>query len=241
MTFGIQSLSNIFPTVISAIVIIIMIFSLYVTVKYRNTEQYRKTRINVFFSSLANLAIIFVGFNIILTSVSFENDQRFTRLTKTKEAVDKLWLYPNRLLVSYRNLRPEFIASFFMSNLELYNMVLLPGKKTIPTQLSIIEEQYISHVMVQAWEDCLALRADDSTPMHSWLVSFLAWAQNPYFKNNFQRIKFEYADTTIMLGDLLFEYAAKLPQPTSNTALYGKAVDQLMQEPRFLKVIQNAP
>ncbi|MBA2652171.1 MAG: hypothetical protein H0U73_07895 [Tatlockia sp.] len=66
------------PVVISVVVISIMVFSLYVPIKYNNPEQYKKTRLNVFFSTLASVAIIFVGINIMLSSLSFEYNQRFT-------------------------------------------------------------------------------------------------------------------------------------------------------------------
>ncbi|KTD63849.1 hypothetical protein Lsan_1282 [Legionella santicrucis] len=37
------------PFFISVAIIVILLFSLYITIKYRNPEQYQNTRINVFF------------------------------------------------------------------------------------------------------------------------------------------------------------------------------------------------
>ncbi|CDZ78506.1 hypothetical protein BN59_02816 [Legionella massiliensis] len=226
--------TDIVPIIISIVVICILIFSFYVTVKYPNTEEYKNTRINVFFSTLASVAIIFVGFNIVLTSIAFENNQKFSRITKTKEAVDKLWLYPHQLLTSSHNIRPEFLASFFMYNLQLYNMVILPNKKSPLTVNGLIEEQFISNVMIQAWEDCITIRNYDATPLDSWLRAFISWAQNPYFKSYYEEAKFQFRRRTVHLGDLLFEYAETIPLPTIDTTIYDRTVQKLTADPRFI-------
>lgn len=229
------------PILISFAIATIMLFSVYITIKYRNPKQYENTRLNVFFSSLTSVAIIFVGFNIVLTSISFEFQQQFSRLTQTKEAVDKLWLYPNQVLKSSTNIRPEFMASFFMSNLDLYNLILLPNKKTALTKEAIIEEQFISTLMIQAWEDCLIMRKYDETPLAFWIASFLSWAQNPYFKNYYNRSKFEYQDFTNDLAEILFEYAATIPVPTKDISIYSKIVSKIETDPRYLALLEKLP
>ncbi|MBA2656922.1 MAG: hypothetical protein H0U70_08030 [Tatlockia sp.] len=231
--------SEIVPIIISTVVICILLFSLYVTIKYRNPEQYKKTRINVFFSTLASVAIIFIGFNIILTSISFEFNQTYTRINKTKDAIDKLWLYPNQLLKTSPNIRPEFLASFFMSNLDLYNLILLPNKKTNMTKESIIEEEFIANVMLLSWSDCLTIRKYDKTPLNYWLTGFITWAQNPYFRAYYERIKFGYDPKTIELAELLFEYADQIPVPTKDTSVYPKVIELMMKDPRYISLLKS--
>ncbi|MBA2652208.1 MAG: hypothetical protein H0U73_08080 [Tatlockia sp.] len=230
--------SGIVPVVISTVVICIFLFSLYVTVKYRNPEQYKQTRINVFFSTLASVAIIFVGFNIVLSSISFEYNQHFTRVNKTQDATDKLWLYPNQVLKTSLNVRPEFLASFFMSNLDLYNMILLPNKKSRLTKLGIVEEEFIANAMLLAWSNCLTIRKYDQTPLDYWLRGFLTWAQNPYFKAYYERLKFGFDPNTVLLGDLLFEYAATIPVPTKDTIIYTKTIEKMMKDPRYISLLK---
>ncbi|MBA2711069.1 MAG: hypothetical protein H0U57_10820 [Tatlockia sp.] len=234
-----QTTSELVPIIISTVVISILIFSLYVTIKYRNPEQYKQTRINVFFSTLASVAIIFVGFNIVLTSIAFEYNQHFARINKTKEAADKLWLYPNQLLASSKNIRPEFLASFFMSNLDLYNKIIKPDKKSILTISGNVEEQFISNVMMLAWVECITIRKYDETPLTYWLRAFLTWAQNPYFKAYYERLKFGYDPKTIEFADLLFEYALKIPVPTVDTGIYIKTADEIMKDQRFISLLKE--
>ncbi len=235
------SQATIIPIIISIVVILIILFSLYITFKYSNPEQYKKTRINIFFSTLASVAILFVGFNIILTSLGFEYSERFSRLTKTKEAVDKLWLYPNEVIKSSIKSRPEFLASFFMNKRVLYNLVLESNKKTVITKEAIMEEQFIATILVQAWEDCLALREYDETPLEFWLRSFLTWAQNPYFKEYYEDVKFEYQESTNLLAELLFEYANKIAVPTIDTAIYEQMVEKITQDSRYLTLLKMLP
>ncbi|MBA2656250.1 MAG: hypothetical protein H0U70_04610 [Tatlockia sp.] len=228
------------PILISTVVIAIMIFSLYVTVKYQSPEQYKKTRLHVFFTTLASVAIIFVGMNIVLTSLSFQYNQNFSRLTKTKEAIDKLALYPNQLLINLHNLRHEFVAGFFMTNLELYNKYIKKeDKKTDLPFNTIIEEQFVADVMIQSWEDCLTYRKYDLTPMDVWIQTFILWAQNPYFKAYYDKMIFAYNPTTKQFGDLLFEYAATIPVPTKDLTIYAKTIEKLTHDPKYIALIKT--
>jgi uncharacterized protein (UPF0333 family) len=215
-----------------------MIFSIFVTVKYSNTEQYKKTRLNVFFSTLASVAIIFVGINIMLSSLTFESSQAISRQNKTKEAVERFWLYPSRLLESSMHIRPKFRASFFYNIPEVYNMART--KDEIPLAIdTIAQEQFISNVIIQAWEDCLTIRDYDATPIKFWLRTFITWAQSPYLKSYYHVIQEGYMDSTRTLAELLFEYAEKLPVPVENTDMYITAVDQLMKDARYIALMQS--
>jgi len=224
--------SKLMPVVISTVVVMLILFSLYVAIKYRDTEQYKKTRLNVFFSTLASVAIIFVSFNIILTSISFKYNQQFIRLTKTREAADKLWIFPNELLQNSTAIRPEFKVSFYMNSPETYKMVD-PTIVTPLTTLGAVQEQFIANVIVQAWEDCLAAMKYDLTSFKSWLIAFITWAQSPYLREYHNIVKFSYEESTNLLAELLFEYAATLPVPVKDTSLYIAAVDRLMLDPRY--------
>ncbi|MBA2657148.1 MAG: hypothetical protein H0U70_09235 [Tatlockia sp.] len=231
------NISDLIPLIISTVVLTILIFSLYVTFKYRDTEQYKKTRLNVFFSTLASVAIIFVGINIMLSSIAFEYNQKFTRLTKTKEAVDKLWLYPNELLKNSPHIRPEFKASFFLNSPSILNLVDR-SKSTPLTTVAIVQEQFIANVMLQSWEDCLSDMKYDLTPFEIWLRSYLTWAQSPYLREYYQLIKFEYDDTTNQFAELLFKYAETLPKPIVNPGIYITTVKKLMKDPKYISLMK---
>ena len=133
-------------------------------------------------------------------------------------------------------MRPEFRASFYMSNLELYNKILLPNKKSLPTEQGILEEQFVSGVMLQAWEDFISFRKYDSTPFEEWVATFLTWAQNPYFKAYYSDMKYGFSSATNELATLLFEYAAKIPVPTTNPKYYEEAMDKMIQDPKYIKL-----
>lgn len=230
---------EIIPVIISIIVTSIMVFSIYVTAKYSSPVKYKKTRLNVFFTTLASLAVIFVGLNIVLSTISFEYDKTFSHITKTKEAVDKLWIYPNELLVNYQHLRPEFVAGFFMNNPILYEKVLAHPLESPLSIRTILEEQFVSYAILQAWEDCLTFRKYDLTPMKSWVEGFLVWAQNPYFKPYYHRLIFSYRDSTKIFGDLLMEYAARIPVPTNDPSIYKKTAEKLVEDSRFIDLMKS--
>jgi len=230
--------SKLIPIGISVIVIFIMLFSLLVTIKYSSSELYKKTRLNVFFSTLASVAIIVVGINLMISSIAFESDQQFSRHAKTKEAIDKLWIYPNQMVQSATHVRPEFMASFFMNNPKLYKLTA-QSKPTPITLAGIIQEHFITDIMIEAWEDCLSIRTYDLTPMKLWVRSFLSWAQSPYFKFYYDQNIYGYMDSTKQFGELLFEYAKKLPIPVEDINLYNIAADELMKDPRYLSLMKQ--
>lgn len=233
MTYFVDDIINQLPRVMVFSVVVIIFFSLFVAFKY-GAEDYKKTRISVFFSNLTSVVILLVSMNIIVTTVSFEYNQRFLRVNKTKEVIDKLWLYPQQLLKSSLNIRPEFLAGFYLNNLELYNLVFLNNKKTPLTVQGIAEEQFIASVMLQAWEDCLMTRKFDETPLKLWVTGFLTWAHNPYFAHYYKIEKFGYKEATIKFAELLFEYAEKIPTPVTDPTVYDKIALQMEKDQRYI-------
>lgn len=226
-----SSIHNLTVLVIIGLVLTLL-GSLFVAFKF-NPDQYLKTRVSVFFSTLASVAIFLVAINIILTSISFEYHAEYTRLLQTKASIDKLWLYPNQIITNSSNIRQKFLAGFYSANLDLYKKANAESTQTQQSIQSIAEEQYISSLLIQTWEDFLTQRKFDSTEVSTWIKSFLTWAQNPYFKEYYEIFKFEYEKTTIEFADILFEYAANIPVPTKDTTVYQKTADKLLRDKRI--------
>ena len=229
-----SSLQNLTIFVI-LILILTLLASIFVALKF-NPDQYPKTRVSVFFSALASVAIFLVALNIILTSLSFEYNAAYKRLLQTKASIDKLWLYPNQIITNSHNIRPEFLAGFYPVNLKLYEQANRGRNTTQQSIQSIAEEQYISTLLIQTWEDFLNQRKFDSTEVSTWIKSFLTWAQNPYFKEYYELFKFEYAESTIIFADVLFEYAATIPVPTQDITVYKKTADRVLNDKRIQKL-----
>uniref|UniRef100_UPI002612E20E hypothetical protein n=1 Tax=uncultured Legionella sp. TaxID=210934 RepID=UPI002612E20E len=228
------SLHNLTVFIIVTLVIILL-GSIFVALKF-NPDQYPKTRVSVFFSALASVAIFLVAINIVLTSLSFEYNAAYTRLHQTKASIDKLWLYPNQIITNSHNIRPEFLAGFYPANIKLYNQAHAGDSKTPQSIQGIAEEQYISNLLIQTWEDFLNQRKFDSTEVSTWIKSFLTWAQNPYFKEYYELVKFQYEKPTIEFANVLFEYASGIPVPTRDTTIYQKTAQQMLHDERLKKI-----
>lgn len=224
-----------FTFIIICVVIFILAGSFAVAFIYR-PDEFQKTRLNVFFTTLASIAIVLVGINIIMTAFALENSQKFTRISKTKEIVDKLWLYPNQLITQSMHARPMFLASFYMNNQQLYKITAAKPAPKETTHM-ILEEQFIALVIIQAWEDALTMHEYDDTGMQSWVSAFLVWAQNPYLKDYFKILHYSYKQSTIEFGELLFEYASTLPRHSLTDNVYNETTQHLMADPRFIKVL----
>ncbi|HBN22199.1 MAG TPA: hypothetical protein DD412_03075 [Holosporales bacterium] len=210
-----------YAVIIPAITLLLLIVGGIAAVFIKPVE-FKDSRTSVFISIMGSIAVVVLSLNVILTTVGLESQNSINKAQFTKTAIDKLWLFPNQLLKEAEHVRPEFIASLYYNNATFYK--LTEGKKTPPTMRSEAEEQYITIVLIQSWEDYLTLRNLDHTGEIVWLHNFIQWAQSPYLKKKYDNIKYNFAQSTIDFGDLLFEYAAHIPVPSNNPAIYKETI-----------------
>lgn len=200
-------------------------------------SNFKNTRTSVFISIMGSMAVIILAFNVILTTVGLEKQNTINKAQFTKEAIDKLWLFPNQLFTRSPHARPEFLGSLYYNNASLYD--LTHDKITVPTRKSEMEEQYIAIVLIQAWEDYLTLRSLDHTGDAVWLHNFLQWAQSPYLKKVYGNMKYNFAQSTLDFADLLFEYASRISVPSTNPTVYKETVEKLLKDPRLALVFKE--
>lgn len=198
-------------------------------------SKFKRSRMSVFVSILASIAVFFMGISLLMSTYTFEQQQEINFATKTKESIDKLWLYPNQLLVDSRHARDEFLKSFY-PNTEVYS---LPNEQKKQTIRSALEEQNIAVVFLQAWEDFLTIRNLEQIGDKVWLTNFLQWAQSPYLEEYFHSLKYNYRESTIELARLLFEYAKTLPIPTKDPELYRETVEKMLKDPRLIDLFKQ--
>ncbi len=220
------------------IVLFVLLCSLLISIFIRPTK-FPKSRLNIFITIMANVAVVLIGFSLVMSAFNLEEQEKVNKATFTKEAIDKLWLYPNKTLASSTNARPEFLASLYPNNLELYKFAS-QKEPTVETVASVIDEQYIAILMIQAWEDYLTLRNLDKTGDAVWLNNFLQWAQSPYLKHYFDFLKYNFKPTTIEIGNLLFDYAKKLPIPTPDPEFYRVTVLEMLKDSNVTDLLQRA-
>lgn len=200
-------------------------------------KQFQESKAFVFVSILTSVSIVIIGLNVVISTVSLEFQQNLAKMQITKQAGYKMWICPNQLLCEKEDARPEFLASMYYNNINLYN--LTKDTKTEVTVASELDEQYISIFMFQCWEDHLTFRNLDEAGDEVWLCNYLQWAQSPYLKANFERLRYNLADLTIRFAELLFEYASHLPVPTVDPKSYKTQIDLMLKDPRLLKIYEE--
>ncbi len=159
------------------------------------------------------------------------------KIKATKENIENLWIYPNLWFNSKSKVRPEFYASLYYNNLDLYK--LTQNLQTKITVNSALEEQSFSILLLQCWEDYLTFRQLDKTGDYVWLINYVQWAQSPYLKEHFDRLKYNYSDTTIRFAELLFEYAHRLAIPTTDPKAYKLLVQEMLKDPRLVAIYKE--
>lgn len=204
---------------------------------YIKPAEFKKTRTSVFISIMGSAAVIILAFNVYLTTINIMDQKAVHNAEFTKQAIDKLWLFPNQLLKDTTAARPEFLASLYASNTTLYE--LSKDLNTKPSIQSELAEQYISIVLFQCWEDYLTLRNLEQTGDDVWLFNFIQWAHSPYLRKAFDRLKYNFAPTTIKLAELLFEYALKIPVSDSDQESYRNMVKKLLDDPKLKEIFKE--
>lgn len=223
---------NYFPALIVAIFLVSVIATYFI-----KPEEFKKSRIFVFVSMMASIAVVILGFNVLVSTLSMELQKNITKAQFTKLNIDKSWLFPNQIICEKNKARPEFLASLYYNNLDL-----LEASKNLDTPKTIdstLAEQYLSIVLFQSWEDYLTMRKFDETGDEVWLVNFLQWAQSPYLKTEFERLKYNFAALTIKFGELLFEYGAKIPVPTTDSKVYNDTAIKLLADDRLQSIYKE--
>ncbi len=98
-------------SVIPFLAILVLIISILAAI-FIKPHRFHTSRTFVFISIMASLAVVILAGNIFLTTINMEVQRKINNAQFTKEAIDKLWLYPNQLLLKEKHARPEFLASF---------------------------------------------------------------------------------------------------------------------------------
>lgn len=200
-------------------------------------KEFHESKAFVFVSILTSVSIVIIGLNVVVNTMTLEFQQTIAKTQFTKQAGYKMWVYPNQLFSEKEKARPEFLSSLYYNNVNLYNMTQNINTKV--TVASELEEQFISIDIFQCWEDYLTFRILDETGDSVWLCNYLQWAQSPYLRDNFNRLRYNLAELTIRFGELLFEYASKLPVPTTNPDDYKKLVQKMLKDQRLLDIYEE--
>lgn len=63
---------------------------------------------------------------------------------------------------------------------------------------------YLSILIFQSFEDFLTAHELDETGDYVWICNYIQWVSSPLLEDKWSVLKSNFADTTIILGDLLF-------------------------------------
>lgn len=226
------SLESIVPHIIVLTVLVSIGTSIFI-----KPDLFQKSRIYVFASMMASAAVFILALNLVISTSNFDMQKKINKIQFTKESIDKLWLYPNQIMGERKDARPEFLASLYYNNLDLYYAT--KNVHTPITPQSEFDEQFIAIVLFQCWEDYLTFRFFDETGDTVWFVNFLQWAQSPYLKERFDTLQYNFAQTTIDFAKILFEYAERIPVPSPAPETYRSFAIDMLKDPRLLKVLEE--
>lgn len=176
------------------------------------------------------LATILIAIGIYISYNIFKIQTETIERDGTFKIIDRMWININDNMTKYYKDSPIFISS-------LYYDWQLDQEKNINVNIKNDNFQvnnYISILIFQGWEDFVISRNIDKTDAQSWINIFLQWCNSPYLFNSWNKLKSGYDNSTVELGNLLFEISKK--NKPKNEKELREISDKILNNQKYLKI-----
>lgn len=206
------------------------------SIKLKRTEL-KKSKFYNFIQLAIPMSILIVSVNMFVSGLNIEMAKKDKAFGVYKDAIANIYTSTENVLLDKLNLgliRPEFYASFFTSNPQVYKNNL--NIYTPPTSKTTATERYICIRVLQAFEDYLQYNRKYNIADPVWLAIFIKWGQSVYLQNSFDALKNDFDPSTVDFVNLLFEYGKKIPIPTFDMDEYYKIALELNEDTRLQPV-----
>lgn len=176
--------------IISLIILIIL---------YYSSKVPKNSLFDRYTDKLPILTGFFVGIGLYLTYEIFKISQKNITSDITYKLIDRGWTDINYKLMTYYNLCPTFIESLYF-----------PWQKNSVYQEKNNDDKwyavnYISILIFQSFEDFLTVKDLTETSDYVWICNYIQWCSSDILEHNWNTLKSNFEDRTILLGDLLFK------------------------------------
>lgn len=96
---------------------------------------------------------------------------------------------------------------------------------------------YLSILIFQSFEDFLTAIKLDETGDYVWMCNYIQWASSPILKRKWSVLKSNFADSTIVLGDILFN-SVKNEKINDYTDI-KRVADKIIKNNEYQKLIDK--
>lgn len=184
------------------IVAITVVIGLIIVTRFKDLSKIKRFELIV--SYFSGMAVLLITYNIFIT-IRFNKDLEQSQIAhNTLENIQTNFLDPQKEILHYY---PE---SYFLYA-TMQPDTTLSSKE--PKEYDPIKRQhveaYCSQRIFQSMEDFLSIHHYNSEGLYVWINSFLGWMQSPILQEQWQILKFNYAQDTRELVEEII-YGAKL-------------------------------
>lgn len=212
-------------TIIATLVLLILIY--YASLQKSNSV------IDKFTKKIEIIPFFFICIGIYLTYEIFKINLENINREATFKIIDRGWLGVNKAILENYDKCPAFCDSLYFP----WQRDKLGVKSQSNNKNDWYAVNYISNMIFQGWEDFLTSATADETGYEVWIANFLQWTSSPMLKSAWAVLSPNYANTTIIFGDLLFNFAQKF-KPVNERDLLEMSI-KISKEEDFLNIIKK--
>ena len=158
-------------------------------------------------SKINAISVVYIAVGIYITFEIFNQTTGEMKRQTTLKIIDRSLLGNIKLIIDSYDKCPKFSSSMFYSWQKPSNFREPEGED----DWSIVT--MVSFNIFQAFEDILTVSDVDQTGLYVWIANFMPWCRSKYLKKAWDQLYPNYADRTILFGNLLFDFCYEKPEP----------------------------
>jgi hypothetical protein len=205
-------------------------FIISVFLVYFSTTAPKESFLDRLLSKINAISVVYIAVGIYITFEIFNQTTDEMRRQTTLKIIDRSLLGNVKLIIENYNKCPKFASSLFYSWQKPASFKEPEGEDDWTTVIMI------SFNIFQAFEDILTVSDVDQTGLYVWLANFMPWCRSKYLRKAWDQLYPNYADRTVLFGNLLFNTFYDKPEP-KNSEEYKILARNLVESKDFKYVL----
>lgn len=218
-------------TPIAACLVFAVVLVLALIITFASAPSGDRNRAQIFIATLAGLGI-FVTFMFYYNVVALQQVQQDLHVIEQTRNINSS--ITDTYVSEVRKAAP-LIPAFTLSLMPLSPCPVAELAQDEVTPQACIEKFVLSSKVFTIWQEFIISHGYIYVDAHAYVCSFLQRASSAQLREMWLLHRADFDSEAIAFGDLLFEYAARVEQRTSEA--YARQAGELVRDPRFLKLI----
>ncbi|MFZ4673322.1 hypothetical protein EB008_00840 [bacterium] len=217
------------------IVVVIIVSCLGLILSYCAANSDLNSFLDRFSAKINILMIVFFSALVYLSYKIQKESLKVREQETTLKIIERSWLGINKIIDTEYSKCPNFIDSLYF-DWQKNEMKWSPSRSQTEDQWTTV--LYISIQIFQAFEDVLTVSTLDQTGLYVWIANFIQWCSSSELRKSWDVLKPNFASSTRLFCDYIFEYLDTHPHPM-NTEELTELSKKLANLPEIKKLTEK--